>query len=167
MVYTDNSPLTYAYKGKLSTSQIRWLTELALFDFAMKYWTGKSNKAPDTLCYCTLNPDLLLESDTDSDKVDIISYLFPCDDANENDFKTISHALVWEIVNWHIGTTKIPNNLKEDVQAISCTVEPLLKEEEDFKTMAQLNIMKIFGQVMSVIMGREQCREPVLGLVCL
>ena len=36
-VYTDNNPLTYIMESKLGASQIRWLSELALFDFVIKY----------------------------------------------------------------------------------------------------------------------------------
>ena len=36
-VYTDNNPLTYVMKSKLGASQIQWLSELALFNFVIKY----------------------------------------------------------------------------------------------------------------------------------
>ena len=39
-VYTDNNLLTYVMESKLGASQIQWLSELALFDFVIKYQTG-------------------------------------------------------------------------------------------------------------------------------
>ena len=39
--YTDNNPLAYIKGSKLGAAQIRWLSELALFDFDIKYRTGK------------------------------------------------------------------------------------------------------------------------------
>ena len=39
-VYTDNNPLTYVMESKLGASQIWWLSELALFNFVIKYQTG-------------------------------------------------------------------------------------------------------------------------------
>ena len=36
----DNNPLAYVMESKLGTSQIQWLSELALFDFVIKYQTG-------------------------------------------------------------------------------------------------------------------------------
>ena len=36
-VYTDNNLLAYVMESKLGASQIRWLSELALFDFVIKY----------------------------------------------------------------------------------------------------------------------------------
>ena len=48
-VLTDNNPLTYARTSCLGMSQIRWLSDLALFDFNIKYRVGKSNQAADTL----------------------------------------------------------------------------------------------------------------------
>ena len=36
-VYMDNNPLAYVQESKLGVSHIRWLSELALFDFTIKY----------------------------------------------------------------------------------------------------------------------------------
>ena len=48
-VYTDNNPLVYVKSSKLGTAQIRWLSELALYDFDIIYRTGKSNLVADAL----------------------------------------------------------------------------------------------------------------------
>ena len=55
-VYTDNNPLAYVMESKLGASQIQWLSELALFDFVIKYQTGRSNRAADALSHCPFNP---------------------------------------------------------------------------------------------------------------
>ena len=44
-VYTDNNPLAYVKESKLGVAQIRWLSKLALFDFDIKYRSGKLNQA--------------------------------------------------------------------------------------------------------------------------
>ena len=44
-VLTDNNPLTYVHMSCLGAAQIRWLSDLALFDFEIKYRAGKSNQA--------------------------------------------------------------------------------------------------------------------------
>ena len=36
-VYTDNNPLAYVQESKLGALQIQWLSELALFNFTIKY----------------------------------------------------------------------------------------------------------------------------------
>ena len=48
-VLMDNNPLTYVRTSRLGASQIRWLSDLALFDFNIKYCAGKSNQAADAL----------------------------------------------------------------------------------------------------------------------
>ena len=48
-VLTDNNPLTYVCTSHLGVSQIRWLSDLVLFDFNIKYRVGKSNQAADAL----------------------------------------------------------------------------------------------------------------------
>ena len=45
-MYMDNSPLAYVRESKLGVSQIRWLSELTLFDFTIHYQTGRSYKLP-------------------------------------------------------------------------------------------------------------------------
>ena len=36
-VYMENNPFAYVQESKLGALQIRWLSELALFDLAIKY----------------------------------------------------------------------------------------------------------------------------------
>ena len=48
-VFTDNNPLCYIKSSKLGAAQIRWLSELALYDFYIVYRTGKSNLVTDAL----------------------------------------------------------------------------------------------------------------------
>ena len=40
-VFTNNNPLAYVKETKLGAAQIRWFSELALFDFNIKYRSGK------------------------------------------------------------------------------------------------------------------------------
>ena len=48
-VLTDNNPLMYVCTSRLGASQICWLSNLALFDFDIKYHAGKYNQAVDAL----------------------------------------------------------------------------------------------------------------------
>ena len=48
-VFMDNNPLCYIKSSKLGAAQIRWLSELALYDFDIVYRTGKSNLIADAL----------------------------------------------------------------------------------------------------------------------
>ena len=50
-IYTDNNPLAYVKESKLWVAQIRWLSELALFDFDIKYRSGKLNQAAHALSH--------------------------------------------------------------------------------------------------------------------
>ena len=112
-VYMDNNPLAYVMESKLEASQIRWLSELALFDFVIKYWTGQSNRATDALSYHPFNPscdDSFSESKADSDECKVISYSSVC-----------------EAVDLCLNSTKIPEDLKQAVQDVSCAII----EEED------------------------------------
>ena len=104
-VYTDNNPLTYVQDSKLSASQIQWLSELALFNFTIKYQTGHFKKDTDALGHCLFSPSCDSESETDSDEVEVISY-----------------SSVSEAIDQCLNSSKIPKDLKQKAQDISCVV---------------------------------------------
>lgn len=49
MVYTDNNPLAHLSSAKLGAVEQRWASELAPFDFEIKYRSGRSNRNADAL----------------------------------------------------------------------------------------------------------------------
>ena len=102
-VYTDNIPLAYIQTSKLGASQIRWLSELALFDFNIIYRSGKSNQATDALTWCP-EPNCKLESDNDSDN-------------DSSDPVMLSYATICNIIKPVLGDTKIPLTIKKKAQA--------------------------------------------------
>ena len=77
-VLTDNNPLTYVRTSQLGTSQISWPSDLALFDFNIKYRAGKSNQAADALSRQPANPDSASESSDDEEEWEAISYEMVC-----------------------------------------------------------------------------------------
>ena len=49
-VYTDNNPLTYVLSSaKLNATGLRWIVELADFNFTIRYRAGKTNTDADNL----------------------------------------------------------------------------------------------------------------------
>ena len=77
-ILTDNNPLTYVRTSHLGAAQIHWLSDLALFDFEIKYRAGKSNQAADTLSQRPVNPDFPSESSDDDEEWGTISYGMVC-----------------------------------------------------------------------------------------
>jgi hypothetical protein len=50
VVFTDNNPLTYVLStAKLNATGLRWVGELAEFNFTIRYRPGKANADADTL----------------------------------------------------------------------------------------------------------------------
>ena len=92
-IYTDNNPLAYIKETKLGAAQIQWLSELALFDFDIKYRSGRLNQAADTLSHHP-KPENENLSDCESEEYETISYTVVCDDLS----KVIKgEKLPWEI----------------------------------------------------------------------
>ena len=81
-VYTDYNPLAYVKKSKLGVAQIRLLSTVALFDFDIKYRSGKSNQAADALsCHSVTDNEIL--SNSESYWYKTISYAVMCNDLSE------------------------------------------------------------------------------------
>ena len=163
-VYMDNNLLTYVQESKLGASQIQWLNELVLFDFTIKYQTGHSNRAADTLSHRPFNPSCNFESEsTDSNEVEVISYSATC-----NGVETIPYLLVCEALDQCLNGSKIPEVLKQESQQISCAVQSLVEEEDKqdiIEIVSEVDAVSIFGKVSPEEMKEEQQKDPNLGLV--
>ena len=166
-VYTDNNLLAYVQESKLGASQIRWLSELALFDFTIKYRTGHSNRAADALSRRPFNPSCDVDSEsTDSDEVEVISY-----SATSNEVETIPYSVVCEALDQCLNGSKIPEVLKQEAQDISCVVQTIVEEEDKLyeeelkKVVSEVNAVSVFGNVSPEDMKEEQQKDPILGLV--
>lgn len=49
VVWTDNNPLSYLNTAKLGATEHRWVAELAVFDYTVRYRPGRSNQNADAL----------------------------------------------------------------------------------------------------------------------
>ena len=49
IVYTDNNPLSYLNSAKLGPTELRWASQLAQFNFTLRYRSGKANSNADAL----------------------------------------------------------------------------------------------------------------------
>ena len=153
-VYTDNNPLAYIQTSKLGVSQIRWLSELALFDFNIIYRSGKSNQAADALSQHP-EPNCKLESDDDSDN----------DSSNP---VVLSYATICDIIKLVLGDTKILLNIKKKAQAASNMSEGEKNMPECHAIpdlTAQTSAVSVFDQVPPATMAKAQLKDSVLGLV--
>ena len=154
-------------RSKLGASQIWWLSELALFDFTIKYRTGYSNRATDALSSHPFNPSCNFDNEsTDSNEVEVISYLAAC-----NEVETILYSLVCEALDQCLNVSKIPEVLKQEAQDISCAVQSIVEEEDkQYKEklkeiISKVNAVSVFGKVSLEEMKEEQQKDLILVLV--
>ena len=70
-VYTDNNPLTYVMTtAKLDATGLRWVADLARYQFRIKYKPGKHNNDADALSRCPLELDSLEQMCTEEVKLE-------------------------------------------------------------------------------------------------
>ena len=62
---------------------------------------------------------------TDSNEVEVISYLATC-----NEVETIPYLLVCEALDQCLNGSKIPEVLKQEAQDISCVIQSIVEEED-------------------------------------
>ena len=77
----------------------------------------------------------------------------------------ISYSSVCEAVDLSLNSTKIPEELKQEAQNISCATEPIIGEEDKEEIVNNLNAISIFEQVTPGKMAEEQQKDPTLKLV--
>ena len=148
---TDNNPLTYVRTSRLGTAQIRWLSDLMLFDFEIKYRAGKTNQAADALSWRPENPESSSES---SD--------------GEEEWDTISYGMVCQILNHHLDSAKLPYHVKHEIQTNIMDVEVANSTINPSSTNiinAQLQEVKLFSSITPEQMAEYQKKDLQLSLV--
>ena len=143
-VYTDNNPLVYVKTSKLGAAQIRWLSELALNDFDIIYRTGRTNHVADALSQRPKDPN---SSDESSD-------------SDSEDYETISYGTVCTLLNQQLESSKIPHDVKCNVQEIGEQLETL---NEIPSIQASVNSIAVFNQISPEIMAQHQCSDNQLS----
>ena len=106
IVLTDNNPLTYIHTSILNASQIHWLSDHTLFNFDIWYHVGKSNQVAGSSSQQPEDPDSSSESSDEEEK-----------------WETISYEMVCQVLNHHLGSTKLPYHVKYEVQINVVDVE--------------------------------------------
>ena len=107
-VYTDNNPLVYVKSSKLGAAQIRWLSELALYDFDIVYRTGKSNLFANALSCWPESPtsnDNIPDHDSD-EEWEAVSYPVTTRGYVSNDQVTIPNETLSKEFTSIVGFSK-------------------------------------------------------------
>ena len=121
-VFTDNNPLCYIKSSKLGAAQIRWLSELALYDFDIVYRTGKSNLVADAL---SRRPEVEEEIEREvlpeSDDEEWIAVSYQVEEQGGR----ISSMEFNQVISELVGGTKIDKKLKDRIQVMDVAKEKL------------------------------------------
>ena len=141
----------YVQTSRLGASQICWLSNLALFDLDIKYSAGKSNQAADALSWQPENPNSASESSDEKEE-----------------WETISYEMVWQILDHHLDSTKLPYNVKFEVQT-NIPDTKVVNVSLGFSKVnlidVQLNEVKLFDSISPCQMAENQKRDTQLSHV--
>ena len=121
-VFTDNNPLCYIKSSKLGAAQIRWLSELALYDFDIVYRTGKSNLVADAL---SRRPEVEEEIEKEvlpeSDDEEWIAVSYQVEEQGGR----VSSMEFNQVISELVGGTKIDKKLKDRIQVTDVAKDKL------------------------------------------
>ena len=146
-VFTDNNPLCYIKASKLGAAQIRWLSELRLYDFDIIYHTGKPNLVTDALsCRPKVKEETEKETPPKSNDDEWIAVSYQVEEQGSR----ISSAKFNQAISELVGGTKIDKKLKDRIHVMDIT-----KEKLDGKT----RMVNLFDSIKPKEMAEFQCQD--------
>ena len=144
--------LCYIKSNKLGAAQIRWLSELALYDFDIVYHSGKSNLVADALSHC---PEVEEETEkeippkSDDDEWIAVSYQV------EKQGGHISSMEFNQVISELVGGTKIEKKLKDRIHVMDITKEKLNGKIIEVAT----GMASLFDSITPKEMAEFQCQD--------
>ena len=151
-VFTDNNPLCYIKSSKLGAAQIRWLSELALYDFDIVYHSGKSNLVADALSRCPeVEEEIKKEIPPKSDDDEWITVSYQVEEQGGH----ISSMEFNQVISELVGGTKIDKKPKDCIQVTDVT-----KERLNGKTIKVVTgMVNLFDSITPKEMAEFQCQD--------
>ena len=147
-VFTDNNPLVYVKTSKLGAAQIRWLSELALYDFDIVYRTGHSNLIADALSH---RPEVEGESHNRTGS-----------DNDNEEWQAISYSTICEELEGVLGGVNVGRALKERFQVVQSAEDDIYGS---CKIEVITSMVDVFHQVPSTTMAKHQAKDNQLAPV--
>ena len=147
-VFTDNNPLVYVKTSKLGAAQIRWLSELALYNFDILYRTGRSNLVADAF---SRRPEVEGENHNQTGS-----------DNDDEEWQAISYSTICEELEGVLGGVKVGRALKERIQVVQSAEDDIYGS---CKIEVVTGMVDVFHQVPSTTMAEHQAKDNQLAPV--
>lgn len=113
-VLTDNNPLAYLDTAKLGATEMRWVAQLAQFNFKVKYRSGRTNRHADALSRNPINDDAV-----EQDEMDVFSHITLSSEL-PTELKVRVEELMTEATSTQIHSTVTV----DEVRTRSCNINP-------------------------------------------
>ena len=147
-IFTDNNPLVYVKTSKLGTAQIRWLSELALYDFDIVYRMGHSNLVADAL---SRRPEVEGENHNQI-----------ASDNDDEEWQAISCSAICAELEGIVGGVKVDRTLRERIQVVQSDKDDIYGS---CKIEVVASMVDVFHQVPSTTMAENQAKDNQLAPV--
>ena len=138
----------YVKTSKLHAAQIRWLSELALYNFDIIYRTGRSNLIADTL---SRRPEAKGESHNQT-----------CSNNDDEEWQAISYSAICKELQGIIRGVKVEHSLRERIQVVQSAEDDIYGS---CKIEVVAGMVDVFHQVPSTTMAEYQAKDNQLAPV--
>ena len=162
-VYTENNPLTYINtKAKLPAIQQRWVSDMASFNFTIKYKTGIRNANANGLS--RMGPRLQEPSDCESEVANVLTTCHELNpetltlpDISTNDFDEVSDFLAESL-----GGTTVPLVLRRNLAKLPMTKSQALVSSVTTSVGVISNLPQHSTKTLREMQVQDQMIGPVL-----
>ena len=147
-VYTDNNPLSYIQTSKLGATELRWVAQLAQFDFSIKYRSGRTNASADALSRKTWHGEpVVAVVETNSVAVEL------------------TELVVDQTVVGTLSTSAIPNEIQERHQVMMESVEENMTAAALGQEAKQMGAVSSLPGYTKQQLADLQGQDPILSKV--
>ena len=156
VVYTDNNPLTYIQtKTKLPALEQRWVSDLACFNFTVKYKPGAKNGNADGLSRRPQEEEL---SSDEEDVANVHSLITrPC---STNKRKLLTSSITKKSMATALKGTAVPLEVRKNLSKV-----PLSSTEIMVNAVTQGNDARYLPRYSQEDIRKLQQEDPIIGPV--
>ena len=162
-VYTDNNPLTYINtKAKLPAIEQRWVSDMASFNFTIKYKPGIRNGNADGLC--RMGPRLQEPSEGESEVANVltISHELNPETLTVPDISTNDSDEVSDFLAESLGGTTVPLVLRRNLAKLPITKSQALVSSVTTNVGVISNLPQYSPETLREMQVQDQVIGPVL-----
>ena len=148
IIYTENNPLSYIQTSKLGATELRWVAQLAQFDFSIKYRSGRLNANADALSRKTWHGEpVIAEGESQCEQVEM------------------TELVVEQVMVETLATSAIPSEIHNRPDVLIQSIEIHATAEPEGQELQSTRTVSLFPGYTKLQLAELQGLDPTLSHV--